>query len=315
MTMKEQLAQYYKDEKIEPVARSSYDEMFKEFRCPHKCACRKACLDAFCRAGNKKEDFLFQPHTNDPPTATTIVSPYYQDRKYHGDCIPRIVVLSLSIPQPEKEQDNKPASNPKTPLNPDEHWSRTLVTVRSLLHPFIAPEKFPKPVYLEDKNKKEVEELFVHVRTAKCCSNFNKGRQEPSKVYANCGKYLGEELSILKPDVIVTQGNNAHREAKKHAFNIIGDEKVKDLGLEHLIALDFKPLIAHLVNLKENNQRVYWLKMIFPTLKWGHMKKWDEQAGDPILSDVGHDPKHEKYAKREHLVRYGEAIKEFLKNK
>ena len=314
MTMKEQLAQYYERVRIEPVSGSynSYDEMFSAFRCCRKEACRKACLDAFCRAGNKKEDFLFQPHTNDPPTATTIVSPYYQDRKYHGDCIPRIVVLSLSIPQPEKDQDDEPAENPKTLLRANTHWPNTLVTVRSLLHHFIVPEKFPAPVrYWEDESREEIENLFVHVRTAKCCSNAGKTprAQEPAKVYANCGKYLGEELSILKPDVIVTQGNKARDMAKRHAFNAI--EQVKGLDLECPI--------AHIANLKEGNQSVYWLPMTFPVgrYRW----RWILEAGDPILSDVEFlsdvEPLQQRAnrAKRKNLVRYSEEIKKFMKNK
>ena len=297
MTMQEQLAQYYERVGIKPVARSSYDKMFEEFCCPHKCACRKACLDAFCRAGNKKEDFLFQPHTNDPPTATTIVSPYYQDRKYHDDCIPRIVVLSLSIPQPEPLQDQvesqaeqKKKKKKRTPLKP--HWRETLAMVRSLLHPF---KIFLKPArYLEDTG--EIEQLFVHVRTAKCCSNANGRGQEPAKVYENCGKYLGEELSILKPDVIVTQGDNAHRMAEQHAFNAI--EQVKGLDIEYPI--------AHIANLKEDDRSVYWLRSYFPTY-WGYYTWHAGKKIDSEINVVG--------AKRKNLVRYGEEIKEFMKSK
>lgn len=122
---------------------------------------------------------------------------------------------------------------------------------------------------------------------------------EPGKVYANCGEYLGKELSILKPDVIVTQGNKARDMAKRHAFNAIEQVKGLDLGL------DLERPIAQIVNLKEGNQRVYWLKMTFPAWNW--MWRWKKEAGPAIESEsygVG--------AKREHLVRYGKAIKDFL---
>lgn len=307
MTMKEQLDQYYKNEKIEPVSwNNDRMKMFSAFRCCQKGDCYSACLDAFCRAKNKEDGFLFQPHTNEPLTATTTVSDYYQDGNYHGDRIPRIVVLSLSIPQPEPLSVPQPAANPKTYLDPDAHWSRTLVTVRSLLHPFIAPERFPKPVIKEDdKSKKEVEELFVHVRTAKCCSNAGKppSSQEPPEVYENCGKYLGEELSILKPDVIVTQGNKARDMAKCHAFNAI--EQVKGLDLE-------RP-IAYIAKLKEDDRRVYWLKMTFPSKRWKRwLRRWCLEAGPAIESESNVDPKR---AKREHLVSYGKAIKQFINDR
>ena len=297
MTMQEKLNQYYKDVGIAPVSWSSNpDKMFKAFKCKNKCACRAACLGAW----NKKEAFVFEPRIDG-----VTVSQEYQDGKYHDDRIPRIVVLSLSKPRPWGPPDNEPAANSKTPLGHDTHWSRTLVTVRSLLHPFIAPEKFPKPVeYVEDG--KEIEKLFVHVRTAKCCSNANGGRMEHSKVYANCGGYLRKELSILKPDVIVTQGNYAHREVEQHAF----EENARDISVEEVTGIETKNRIARIMKLKEDERSVYWLRMIFPAKGFGIMKRWDKQAGPAIESEsnvVG--------AKREHFVRYGKAIKDCINDR
>ena len=308
MTMQEQLDQYYECVGIAPVSRSSdLDEMFCAFCCENekKEACKKACLEAYEKNFSTTEGFLFEPRVEG-----VTVSQEYQDRKYHGAPIPRIVVLSLSAPQPnpgqylscpqrKKKQDNKTAENPKTYLDPDKHWSRTLVTVRSILHPFIASKNLKPVEYWEDG--KEIVKLFVHVRTAKCCSNADGGRMEPSKVYANCGGYLRKELNILKPDVIVTQGNYAHREAERHAFNAI--EQVKGLNLE-------RP-IAHIVNLKESNRRVYWLQMTFPAKQW--MWRWDKEAGPAIESEK--NVVDARRAKREHLVRYGEKIKKFINDR
>ena len=295
--MEKQLNQYYERVRIAPVSWSrDLDEMFSEFQCEKKTDCRKACFGDW----KQEKEFLFQPHTK---KESITVSQEYQDEKYHGDQIPRIVVLSLSKPQPGGAPDNNPAANSETYLDPDKHWSRTLVTVRSLLHPFIASENFPKPVEYG-----EIEKLFVHVRTAKCCSNANNGGAEPPKVYANCGGYLGEELSILKPDVIVTQGNEAHKGAKRH-FNAIDIEQVKGLDL----GLDLERPIAHIVNLKEGNQCVYWLKMTFPTIKFGWMKRWNKEAGPAIESESNVVGK--KRAKRKHLMRYGKAIKEFINDR
>ena len=271
MTMQEQLDQYYECVGIAPVASmNTYEEMFSAFKCKKKVDCRDACRGAW----NKKEKFLFLPH---PEKDSITVSQEYQDGKYHDDRIPRIVVLSLSKRKPWGQ--------------PPATWRETLAMVRSLLHPFIASENFPKPG-INKENQKEIEKLFVHVRTAKCCSNAN----EPGKVYANCGGYLGEELSILKPDVIVTQGNKARDMAKQHAFNAI--EQVKGLDLE-------RP-IAHIVNLKEGNLRVYWLPLYLPNF----LKGFFFQAGDKIDSES-----HVVGAKRKNLVRYGEAIKDFINDR
>ena len=295
MTMQEQLNQYYKDVGIAPVSGSSYPEMFKAFKCEDKKDdCLKACLEAYEKNFSTKEGFRFAPRTEG-----VTISQYYQNRQYKGDHIPRIVVVSLSVPRPWEERDNKPAANPKTPWQ-GFHWRETLAMVRSLLHPFIASENFPEPAtYSEAESRWEIEELFVHVRTAKCCSNANRGSEEPSKVYANCGGYLGKELSILEPDVIVTQGNKAHGEAEKHAFGAM--EKEDGLGLKHPF--------GYIVKTKEGNRRVYWLRSYFPT-KRTLKKFFYPQAGPEIESErnvVG--------AMREHFVRYGEAIKEFINDR
>ena len=271
-TMQEQLNQYYECVGIAPVRWSSdLDKMFKAFKCKNKCACRDA-----CRGGN--EEIVFEPRIDD-----VTVSQEYHDGKYHDDRIPRIVVLSLSKPQPSEPESKK------SPGGRNMHWPKTLVTVRSLLSPFIS---------CEDESTKEIEKLFVHVRTAKCCSNAGGGRMEPSKVYTNCGEYLGKELSILKPDVIITQGNNARDMAKRHTFNAI----------EQVQGLNFKRPIAHIVNLKEGNQRVYWLQMTFPSWRW--MWRWNQEAGPEIESES-----HGVGAKRKNLVCYGKKIKKFINDR
>ena len=189
-----ELNQYYQRVGIDQVdGTNGYAKRFRAFGCPKKDCCRDACYDYWKKG--EEDIFCFSP-----PIDSVCVSRYYTDRTYCGDCIPRIVVISLSAPEPYRpeEEDNT------GPLNP--HWRETLAMVRSLLHPFIAPEKFPKPIRnWEDEDITIVESLFVHARTAKCCSNADGLGEEPPKVYENCGSYLSEEMGI-----IITQGNNAH---------------------------------------------------------------------------------------------------------
>ena len=79
--------------------------------------------------------------------------------------------------------------------------------------------------------------------------------KNPGTVYANCGRYFSEELRILEPDVIVTQGNHAHWEAGKHAF----DEDANTTKPEAVDGIDYS--IARIVNLKHDSDwKVYWLK-------------------------------------------------------
>ena len=284
MNMNDQLKQYYKSVDIASIDKMrTYSEMFSAFDCEKKDDCR-----AVCKKKSNPTDFLFSPPIKGDGV---YVSQYYQDSQYDGVRIPRIVVLSLSRPQPDPSKDlihpnnTSQAQSQGSRGGRNEHWPRTLMTVRSLLYPFISN--------IKNKSCQEIEQLFVHVRTAKCCSNAGGGCQEPARVYANCGVYLYRELSILKPDVIVTQGSPARDAAQNHAFNVAN----------RVTAIKVPSIPSRIVTLKENNQSTYWLPMIFPTETYGHMKTWDKQAGT------------ECNGVRNNLVRYGEKIKKFIDNR
>lgn len=203
------LNQYYEDVGIAPitdipVTLGNLDAIFAAFRCPNKESCRDA-----CQAPQGNVHFLAR-------TEGVTVSQYYRERNYKGHHIPRIVVVSLSAPKPDFSSTESTESTERKPLNP--HWRGTTTTVRSLLRAFIELDRAGDA---GDQSTNIIEQLFVHVRTAKCCSDANNGGQEPDIVYQNCGPYLGKELRILKPDVIVTQGDPAHEQAKQHVFDAI----------------------------------------------------------------------------------------------
>lgn len=283
-----ELNQYYQRVGIDQVdGTNGYAKRFRAFGCPKKDCCRDACYDYWKKG--EEDIFCFSP-----PIDSVCVSQYYTDKTYCGDSIPRIVVLSLSAPKPSMPTDE----DNTRPLGSYTHWRETLAMVRSLLHPFIAPEKFPMPIRnWEDEDITIVESLFVHARTAKCCSNANGGKEEPSKVYENCGGYLSEEISILEPDVIITQGNNAHPMAEESVFNT---DTIK-MGIE---GIDPVHNVAHVATLRYNSRPVFWLRSYHPCA-WGYYSK----AGDRIALEsncVG--------AKRKNFVRYGKEIKKFMDN-
>lgn len=260
--MQRQLDHYYERVGIAPVEdrKGNYDEMFSVFCCPKKDDCRKVCCEEY-KSLDKGEKFTFSPRMDGVE-----INRCYKNKKYRGDSIPRIVVVSLSAPMPSAEKKSLSLK-----LNP--HWRETLAMVRSLLHLFITSKPFPRPVEnKESKSKKIVEELFVHVRTAKCCSNGSS--QEPRQVYKNCGCYLSEELRILAPNVIVTQGDSAHDESKEHVFGEGGiDTEVEEVkGIANSI--------ARIVDLREDNGKVCWLRTYHP-----RSPRFYPQAGSKIDSE------------------------------
>lgn len=291
--MENELKKYYEEVGIASVkgvidskGKYDYEKMFDSFCCPNKDGCRNACKHAYERkrsGGGTK--FLFSPRTEEAEGA--IVSRYYSEKKYKDHRIPRIVVVSLSASEPMR----KPEEVKSFPPNP--HWRGTTTTIRSLLDPFY---RCLDPV-ADKKSQKIIEKLFFHVRTAKCFSNANGTGQEPAQLYESCGDYLSEEVSILEPDVIVTQGNRAHLQAEEHVF----DENAKKTKVEEVEGI--AKSIARIVRLKEDNRRVYWLKSYFP---YGRFYSANH-AGPKIGCES-----HIVGAKLENLVRYGRDIKKFM---
>ena len=294
--MQNELNRYYEEASIASVEEAEagngcydYEGMFSSFCCPNKDSCREACRAEYQPSGEDPR-FLFSPRTE-----CVVVSQCYEQREYKDHRIPRIVVISLSVPKPDPMPPCPTEECRSCTLNP--HWRGTTTTVRSLLDPFIdlAPAGDSK-----DESTKIIEQLFVHLRTGKCFSNANRKKQEPDQLYENCGKYLRKEVSILKPDVIVTQGGPAHDKSKDYVFDVIEKRTVGDI--------DDSDSIAHIVRLKEDKREVYWLRSRFPT---SQARFYSANHAGPAI-DCESDGVETKGKKRRNLVLYGKDIKEFM---
>ena len=119
-------------------------------------------------------------------------------------------------------------------------------------------------------------------------------------MYGNCGSYLGKEMRILQPDVIVTQGKWAHEQAERHVFQ----EGVARLDPEKVRGVDIGASIARIVTLKEDTKCVYWLKSVFPS-----RRPWVQPL---YVSGAGEREKEEPGAKRRNFLLYGRAIRRAL---
>ena len=280
------LKKYYEEVGIASVkevedskGKYDYEKMFDSFGCRKKDDCRDACRNAY-KPSAKDKEFTFSPRTE-----RVKVSQYYSEKKYKGHSIPRIVVVSLSASKPMLKSEPEQAEGKSFSLN--RHWRGTTTTIRSLLDLFV--DLAPAGDWGAESTK-IIGKLFVHVRTAKCFSNANGTGQEPAQLYKNCGGYLSEEVSILEPDVVVTQGGAAHYMAAQHVFENVEVGKVK--GIANSIE-----------RLKKDNRRVYWLKSYFP---YGRFYSANH-AGPKIGCES-----HIVGAKLEKLVRYGRDIKKFM---
>ncbi|MCY3735397.1 MAG: hypothetical protein OXG13_03285 [Gemmatimonadaceae bacterium] len=282
--MQQQLNRYHRQVGITHVdSEKSYSARFRDFRCSDKVGCKEACQKAF----KGQTGFEFSP-----PVEAPEVSQNYENREYDSEMIPRIVVISLSVPKPT---DNDEEGELQESIEPRSHWMETLAMVRSMIHPsFVTSKELAKPIVTwEDEESSMLKQLFVHVRTGKCCSNANGGGQEPYEVYETCGGFLEKEMKILQPDVIVTQGNPAHWETEEHVL----EEGAVEAEVEKVKCVDFP--IARLVSLKGESRPVYWLRSYFPSAR-----NWPS-----YLLHAGPSENDEPGARRKNFTLYGREIK------
>ena len=92
------------------------------------------------------------------------------------------------------------ASAHYSPRYKTQHWYRTHELAWHILR------RFSVSLDIKDTCKH-----FAHANSAKCCWNMPHKKQAPAVLFANCAKYLGGELKILQPDIVVTQGAPAAR--------------------------------------------------------------------------------------------------------
>lgn len=169
--LKSQLETYYRNQGIHSL----------DFRCRHQASCRSGCK-AFTEA------------------KASLVGNRY------GDPI-RVVVLSLDPgngwPNPDartleavaaRHSKDKPDTFAK-----NKHWYRTYETVAAVLSVVVGRQFLPR----------EIVGRFAHVNAAKCSHNLPNKKQAPKRLFDNCRSYLENELVILAPDILITQGKRA----------------------------------------------------------------------------------------------------------
>jgi hypothetical protein len=81
------------------------------------------------------------------------------------------------------------------------HWYQTHCLA------FVLLQAFDPQIRLDT-----VSQYFAHMNSAKCCENNPQGQKGRPVLYRNCRGYIAEEIGILRPDILVTQGKEA-REA------------------------------------------------------------------------------------------------------
>lgn len=150
------------------------------------------------------------------PKSSLVGAGYEQSAGFERGGLPRLLFLSPyahrehwdakpKTPDQIRQWDEREGPNVRNYGLRDQrkHWYRTYELASYILRVFCAK-------YEDIEN---VTGHFAHVNAAKCCVNGDANGQ----LVGNCREYLQEELEILRPDIMVTQGQLC-RETIEHLY-------------------------------------------------------------------------------------------------
>jgi len=213
-TMRRRLHRYYVKQGICPA----------HFTCPHETECRTG--------------------------VSNFVGPREPSigKEYLSRSLPRLLFVSLDPGKLEKTDPLELQVVSKLPVEPRwlkrqrRHWYRTHELALHLLG------YFDKGMTLEQTRLH-----FAHANVVRCCVNNRGSRQARAALYRNCRQYLADEILLLEPDIIVTQGNSAHS-AVQHTLGEKAKQRVRSGVGYHILELD-KP------------EKTLWLQSVHPTAR------------------------------------------------
>jgi len=139
-----------------------------------------------------------------------------------------------------------------TSLAKHKHWYRTHELAWYILKRFHKDLKLP-----------EARNYFAHANSAKCCMNKPQRKKADAILFRNCRGYLREELSILQPNILVTQGREARTAVEE---------------LPKLSSKDIAPFVKEIVT---DSWRAIWFHTYHPS-NWGRFngqRRFNRESG------------------------------------
>ena len=219
---------YYYQKQIHPL----------EFNCP---------FEAFCQSTS--------------PETITQAKMSMVGTKY-GEYFPRIVVVSLDPPKNFTSKDEPELRTTQAVTEhdenwdfekkrPNQHWAKTQIIVKDMLRIFGYPTNENVAVVEKPYGNfiiENVSRYFAHVNVAKCSMNKTDQSQADPCVHKICSfHYLEGELEILKPEIVISQGQGAN-----HALARI-------FKVESVPALPFTKTIPF------SDNQVLWMPTLHPS--------------------------------------------------
>jgi len=204
----------------------------------------------------------------------TFVGPRYEERR-----LPRLLFLSLNPGSAERDWRHRTIEAVRrrelgedlATLPKNRHWYRTHELAHKLLR------QFRPTLSLE-----EIRLYFAHVNSAKCTPNKPGTANTDPRLFEKCRRFIPGELRVLRPDIIVTQGNWA-REA------ILGSLEVREHVVQRVDAPGYKH-DAHyetaLIKVEPGTDSCLWLHTHHPRA-FGHFNPQRVHCWPRYAKEVG----------------------------
>jgi hypothetical protein len=227
-----EIKNYYSRNNIRP---SSYSN----FKCPSK----KSCLGKCQLLTTGTEPFIGSKYEERERPRLLIISAEpaegdpndWESRtiKGHGGWWER--AEKNKINRPFCKHDNDEACTKclgeNTGFHPRSHWFKTS-QMAVWVFQVIQERKLSRWVW-DVKRRAEypsVAPYWAHTNSGKCSQNLSGHKQASARLFKNCRPYLGREVRILDPDIIVTQGIPA-RKALNAAVEWREIENISEISL------------------------------------------------------------------------------------
>lgn len=217
---------------------------------------------------------------------TTAKEPYIGE-KYEDGNTPRLLFLSLdsgsaSTCNSKKTMEHLLIHEQERSYfkKNDIHWKATYGIAQSLLKDFI------------DVDLIEINNYFAHINSAKCCQNKKRNEEANEKLFKNCISYLKEEIEILNPNTIITQGEKAKNVINEHFKQnkkcILKEDKEKCFVFEITI----------------NSKKVFWLHTYHPSFINRKNKNFKSNHFYNLEEIENYFGKHRKYVSKYFCSQY-----------
>ena len=181
----------------------------------------------------------------------------YISSGYEKGELPRLLFLSLD---PGGSEINPNKRLPKYVRNIEEqrdvnllyknrHWYKTHELAYTILKRF-----------KDDLTIENAKQYFAHANSVKCSVNNPNHKQAHKILFINCRSYILDEILILNPDIIVTQGLQAKKAIEELVLN-------KSNMKKYYYVIDL------------NGKEVFWLHTIHPSNYGAFNKQYRKRKG------------------------------------